>query len=61
MPAEDLDRHNLDLADAMQRDGRIYLAPAAVDGRSCLRVAFVNFRTTRELVPRVLEVAAELG
>ena len=57
----DLDAHNVRLARAMQRDGRIFLAPAAVDGRACLRACFVNFRTTPAEVPLVLEVAEELG
>ena len=59
--AEDLDAHNVRLARAMQRDGRIFLAPAAVDGRACLRACFVNFRTTPAEVPLVLAVAEELG
>ena len=45
----------------MMRDGRIFLAPAAVDGRACLRACFVNFRTTAAEVALVLDVAAELG
>ena len=57
----DLDAHNVALALAMQRDGRIYLAPAVVDGRACLRACFVNFRTTPDEVPLVLEVARELA
>jgi aromatic-L-amino-acid decarboxylase len=57
----DLDAHNARLAREMQRDGRIFLAPAVVDGRTCLRVTFVNFRTTLESVALVLEVADELG
>src|SRR5215218_5542563 len=57
----DVDAHNVELARAMMRDGRIFLAPAAVDGRACLRACFVNFRTTPEEVALVLEVAAELG
>jgi aromatic-L-amino-acid/L-tryptophan decarboxylase len=57
----DVDRHNVALARAMMRDGRIFLAPAAVDGRACLRACFVNFRTTPDEVPLVLDVAAELG
>jgi aromatic-L-amino-acid/L-tryptophan decarboxylase len=57
----DVDAHNVALARAMMRDGRIFLAPAAVDGRACLRACFVNYRTTVDEVPRVLEVAAELG
>ena len=58
---DDLDAHNVRLARAMQRDGRIFLAPAAVDGRACLRACFVNFRTTPAEVPLVLAVAEELG
>jgi aromatic-L-amino-acid decarboxylase len=57
----DVDAHNVRLARDMQRDGRIFLAPAAVDGRACLRACFVNFRTTPDQVPLVLDVAAELG
>ncbi len=57
----DLDAHNLELANAMQRDGRVFLAPASVDGRACLRACFVNFRTTPEEAARVLDVASELG
>ena len=45
----------------MQRDGRVFLAPATVDGRACLRVCFVNFRTTFDEVEFVLTVAEELG
>jgi aromatic-L-amino-acid decarboxylase len=56
-----LDEHNRRLAVAMQRDGRIFLAPAVVDGRCCLRTCFVNYRTTAEEVPLVLSVASELG
>ena len=58
---EDLDAHNLNLAREMQRDGRVFLAPASVDGRACLRACFVNFRTTPEEVEYVLDVARELG
>ena len=57
----DLDAHNLGLAREMQRDGRVFLAPASVDGRACLRACFVNFRTTFEEVDCVLPVARELG
>lgn len=56
-----LDSHNDRLARAMQRDGRVFLAPAVVDGRTCLRACFVNYRTTEDAVGLVLDVAAELG
>ena len=58
---DDLNSHNIRLARHMQRDGRVFLAPASVDGRACLRVCFVNFRTTPEEVSFVLEVAEEIG
>ncbi len=61
MAEEHLDQHNELLARAMQHDGRVYLAPAVVDGRTCLRACFVNFRTTSEAVDLVLAVADELG
>ena len=57
----DADAHNARLAAAMQRDGRIFIAPAVVDGRTCLRACFVNYRTTPDAVGLVLAVAAELG
>jgi aromatic-L-amino-acid decarboxylase len=59
--AGDIDAHNIKLASEMQRDGRVFLAPASVDGHTCLRVCFVNFRTTPERVAFVMEVAEEIG
>jgi aromatic-L-amino-acid/L-tryptophan decarboxylase len=59
--AGDIDAHNVKLAREMQRDGRVFLAPATVDGHACLRVCFVNFRTTPEGVAFVMEVAEEIG
>ncbi len=49
------------LARAVQQDGRVYLAPAEVDGAAGLRVCFVNFRTTPEEVPVVLDTVRELA
>jgi aromatic-L-amino-acid decarboxylase len=59
--ADDIDAHNIKLAHEMQRDGRVFLAPATVDGHACLRVCFVNFRTTPEGVAFVIEVVQEIG
>jgi aromatic-L-amino-acid decarboxylase len=53
---DDIDEHNVRLAREMQRDGRVFLAPASVDGKACLRVCFVNFRTIPEEVSYMLEV-----
>jgi aromatic-L-amino-acid decarboxylase len=59
--AADLDAHNLRLARAIQDDGRVFLAPATVDGRVYLRVCFTNFRTTADDVVRLRDVVCELG
>jgi aromatic-L-amino-acid decarboxylase len=57
----DLDAHNAALAAGAQEDGRIFLADAVVDGKRCLRVCFVNFRTRTEDVAFVLETLRALG
>jgi aromatic-L-amino-acid decarboxylase len=57
----DLDAHNQALAEAIQADGRIYLASALIEDRVWLRPCFVNYRTTDDDVLAVLDVAAELG
>ena len=57
----DLDEHNLQLSQAIMDDGRVYLAPAQVDGMTCLRVCFMNFRTDAEQVTELLHVIEELA
>jgi aromatic-L-amino-acid/L-tryptophan decarboxylase len=58
---EDLNAHNQALADALQADGRVWIASALIDGDVYLRPCFVNFRTTEEDVLDLVEVAAEVG
>jgi aromatic-L-amino-acid decarboxylase len=58
---EDLDAHNRRLADAVMHDGRVYLAPALLDGATCLRVCFTNFRTRPEHVDELVRVVLELA
>lgn len=57
----DLNEHNQRLADALQEDGRFWIASALIDDEVYLRPCFVNFRTTEEDVLDLLDVAAELG
>ncbi len=57
----DLDAHNRALAAEIQRDGRVYLASADIDGTIWLRPCFVNFRTTDDDVIAIIDVARELG
>jgi aromatic-L-amino-acid decarboxylase len=56
-----LDAHNERILQALQRDGRVYLSNATVDGRFALRACITNFRTTRSDVERVLTVVRELA
>ena len=57
----DINAHNQALAEAIQADGRVYLASALIDGEVWLRPCFVNFRTTEDDVIALLDVARELG
>ena len=53
---DDLDGHNARLVQALQEDGRVWIAPARVDGRVCLRPCFVNFRTTDDDVLALVDI-----
>jgi aromatic-L-amino-acid/L-tryptophan decarboxylase len=57
----DLNAHNQALAEAIQADGRVYLASALIEEKVWLRPCFVNYRTTDDDVLAVLDVAEELG
>jgi aromatic-L-amino-acid decarboxylase len=57
----DLDTYNDRLARACQVDGRIYLAPAELDGRTCLRACVVNYRTSDDDVRAILDVLRDVG
>jgi aromatic-L-amino-acid/L-tryptophan decarboxylase len=58
---DDLDAHNARLLAAVQRDGRVYLSNAVVDGRFALRACITNFRTTAADIDRTVDVLRELG
>jgi aromatic-L-amino-acid decarboxylase len=57
----DLDEHNGRLVEALQADGRVWIAPARVDGTVCLRPCIVNYRTTDDDVRALVDVTRELG
>jgi aromatic-L-amino-acid/L-tryptophan decarboxylase len=57
----DLDVHNAALARALQEDGRVWVAPATIDGHTWLRPCIVNFRTTDDDVRALVDLASELG
>lgn len=57
----DLDAHNALLARRLQDGGQVWVAPARVDGKVCLRPCFVNFRTTDGDVLALVEEALRVG
>jgi aromatic-L-amino-acid decarboxylase len=61
----DLDGHNARLVAALQEQGDVWVAPARVDGKVCLRPCVVNYRTTdddvRALIHATLEVGTQLA
>ncbi|MGE5461642.1 MAG: aminotransferase class V-fold PLP-dependent enzyme, partial [Solirubrobacterales bacterium] len=57
----DVNAHNVALAEALESDGRVYLASALIDGEVYLRPCFVNFRTTEEDVLALVDIVREVG
>jgi aromatic-L-amino-acid decarboxylase len=57
----DLDDHNARLVHRLQEGGEVWVAPAQVDGRVCLRPCLVNFRTTDEDVLALVDQTRRIG
>ena len=57
----DLDDHNSRLVLRLQESGRVWLAPARIDGKVCLRPCLVNFRTSDEDVLAIVDEATRIG
>lgn len=57
----DIDGHNLDLAERINRDGRIYLTQTRLDGRAVIRFQVGQFESTEADVDRAFEVITELA
>jgi aromatic-L-amino-acid/L-tryptophan decarboxylase len=57
----DPDAHNRRLVGALQRDGRVYVTGAVVDGRWCLRPCMVNYRTTADDAHALVDIVREVG
>jgi aromatic-L-amino-acid decarboxylase len=60
-PGVDPDEHNRRLAEALQADGRVYVASATIDGHEWLRPCIVNYRTTEDDVRALVDIAREVG
>jgi aromatic-L-amino-acid/L-tryptophan decarboxylase len=57
----DLDAHNLRVVAALQDTGDVWVAPAQVDGKVCLRPCVVNYRTTDDDVRALVELTCQAG
>jgi glutamate/tyrosine decarboxylase-like PLP-dependent enzyme len=61
----DVERHldaiNRTLLDRLQRGGEVFVSNAVVDSRYVLRACIVNFRTSREDVLALVEIATRVG
>lgn len=58
---QDLNDHNLRLAETLQADGRVYVAAATIDDSVWLRPCIVNFRTSDDDVRALVAIAREVG
>jgi len=56
-----IDTLNKQLVNDIQKDGRVYIAGADVDGVSCIRACFVNYRTQADDIQMLIDVVEELG
>lgn len=57
----DASAHNAKLCAAIEKDGRVYLSPAVIDGEVWLRPCFTNFRTQESDVDVFFAVIEELS
>jgi aromatic-L-amino-acid/L-tryptophan decarboxylase len=57
----DLNAHNARLGYELQRDARVFVAPAVIDGAVYLRPCIVNFRTSDDDVLALVQIAREVG
>jgi len=57
----DVDEHQRRLCHAIDLDGRVFLSPAVIDGKTWLRPCYTNFRTHLSDVDALFSVIAELS
>ena len=58
---EDLDRLNLALLERSRASGRAFLSTTKLNGKTALRLCFVNWRTTAADVDEIVRMLVELG
>jgi glutamate/tyrosine decarboxylase-like PLP-dependent enzyme len=58
---EKLNQLNTALLTKLQKGGQAFLSNAIVDGKYLLRACFVNFRTTKNDIDRLIEIVVRIG
>jgi aromatic-L-amino-acid decarboxylase len=61
LPAADLDRLNREIVNRLVGAGAFFLAPTILKGRTAMRAAIVNFRTSEDDVRALLDESARAG
>ena len=61
MSEGELDENNARLVEALQQQGDVWVAPARVDGKVCLRPCVVNYRTTDDDVRAFVAAVLDAG
>ena len=56
-----LNELNEALLNELQKDGRIFLSVAMIQGKYCLRGCIVNFRTSADDIAEIINVVVEIG
>jgi glutamate/tyrosine decarboxylase-like PLP-dependent enzyme len=61
VPGDRLDALNQRVVNQLVRSGAFFLAPTRLKGRTSMRAAIVNFRTTKDDLVFLLDEAARVG
>ncbi len=56
-----LNKLNATLLNELQAGGKVFLSNAVVEGKYCLRVCVVNFRTTSDDLKELVKIVLEEG
>lgn len=59
--AQQISEHNAKLCTAIEKDGRVFLSPAEIEGETWLRPCFTNFRTQLSDVDALFTVIEEVS
>ena len=60
-PGERLKVADQEMLNRLQKEGKIFLSNAVVNGNYCLRSCIVNFRTTEKDIEEIIDIVVETG